>query len=81
MTYMLKLRRYSPVTTMNTMYSVMIPVRVTITGTEDHFARAYEDAHMVIAGMRAMDALREEDRDKEGKYIHITYDILSLARS
>lgn len=36
---------------------IVIPGRVTVTGKEDHFGRAVDDAHMLIAGMREMDAI------------------------
>lgn len=49
----------------NETITLEIPSRVTITGKEDHFDRAYEDARMAVAGMMAADAvtcLADEDR-------------------
>ena len=34
---------------------VVLPYHVTVTGDEDHFALAYHDARMVLAGLRVAD--------------------------
>lgn len=39
-----------------TQHEFQIPSRVTITGTENHFQRAYEDACLLMEGMSRLDA-------------------------
>lgn len=34
---------------------IVLPSHVTVTGTEDHFALAYHDAKMILAGLRIAD--------------------------
>lgn len=69
--FIAKIRRYHA-TTGNLFLQIEIPQRVTITGRENHYARAYEDAQMAIAGMRELD-------EKLGNADGTTYDIVSLA--
>lgn len=45
-----------------------IPQRVTITGEEDHFHRAYEDARMILIGMKALDAALADESDEPVRY-------------
>lgn len=52
--YLATIRRYEAVAGNKTI-ELDIPQRVTITGREDHFARAYEDVQIAIAAMRALD--------------------------
>lgn len=68
--FTVRIQRYTPAVTKEV--EIQIPSRVVITGKEDHFARAYEDAHMAIAGMRSLD-----EKPKEGDNPPI-YRILSL---
>lgn len=44
----------------NTEFKIQIPPRVTITGNEDHFERAFQDANMIVAGMQALTGDTEE---------------------
>lgn len=56
------IRRYESVEG-NKFIELDIPQRVTITGKEDFFERAYEDVCMAIRGMRQMDAALGLDKD------------------
>lgn len=67
----LTIRRYQHE---NVIIEVQVPQRVTITGKEDHFARAYEDAQQIIAGMRALDRALGNDEAT------IIYDITGLEK-
>lgn len=56
-----EIRRYNPKTGETFVFkNVCIPPRVTTTGREDHFARAYEDAGMILEGMRQRDTMEFE---------------------
>lgn len=41
----------------STVIEVLLPVHTTITGNENHFHFAFDDANLMIAGMREIDKL------------------------
>lgn len=43
----------------------LLPTRVTVTGQEDHFARACEDVDMLMLALRELDNLMSDDTDKK----------------
>lgn len=80
MGYRCKITRYSSISG-NTELEFDIPSRVTITGKEDHFARAVEDVNCIVSGLRALDrALENDKRERNGKIEEVTlrYDVKSL---
>lgn len=62
----------------DTVMEEFLPQHVTITGNEDHFHLAVQDAYQLIAGMRLLDTAMKLDRDKDGKPVKIIYRILSI---
>jgi len=61
MSYRLKIDRYSSKTGDTTPLDFDIPARVTITGKEDHWGRAVEDARLIIQGMQGLDLILGDD--------------------
>lgn len=60
----------------NKFIEIQVPQRVTITGREDHFARACEDVDMAVAGMRAMDRALGL-----GEHPEVIYDVIEIIRT
>lgn len=79
-----RINRYSSLTGDTTSMEFHLPARVTVTGKEDHFARAYEDVGCILAGLRELDrALGNEstlDANGEPTEVILRYDVVSITR-